>query len=618
MKSVRFVCWFSVFLAATLFMLVKAHSATAVRANEVSGAMAGGSPALIFLPAVGYDSGGNATAVAVGDVNGDGKPDLVLANGLAIYDEPGTVSVLLGNGDGTFQTAVTYSTGTGGASSVAIGDVNGDGKPDLVVAGGAVSVLLGNGDGTFQPAMTYGVGANGTDSVAVADVNGDGKPDVLAAIGCETEPCSEGGFSVLLGNGDGTFQAPLVYNSGGYNSLSIAVGDVNGDGALDVVVTNICRDYDHNCNPPGEAAVFLGNGNGTFQAPVVYSSGGAYASSVTISDLNGDGYPDLVISNECQSVNSKTLCDSAGGVSVLLNNGNGTFQTAVSYNSGGDYGVWGTVADVNGDGKPDLVVSNSCTLGSCGSTGQFGVLLGNGDGTFQAPFSFVWGSYGLFAIADVNGDGKPDLLVARGNVGVLLNNNGAPATTISLAASVNPADTTQTITYTASISGQSGATLGGTVWFLDNDAWIATVTVSNNQAACSTSYPNRKWALGPHLITAEYSGSFQRAEGAGATLTEYVRGNSKTVLASSGSPSQVGQPVTFTATVTSRFGTIPNGEEVTFYEGKTTLGQSTTTNGIATLTTTFTKAKIYPIKATYSGDDAFAPSSGTVKQVVDP
>lgn len=148
---------------------------------------------------------------------------------------------------------------------------------------------------------------------------------------------------------------------------------------------------------------------------------------------------------------------------------------------------------------------------------------------------------------------------------------------------------------------------------------IATVTVSNNQAACSTSYPNRKWALGPHLITAEYSGVFQSAEGVGsATLTEYVRGNSKTVLASSGSPSQVGQPVTFTATVASRYGTIPNGEGVTFYEGKTTLGQGTTTNGVATLTTTFTKAKTYPIKATYSGDDAFAPSSGTVKQVVDP
>ncbi len=638
MKSLRFVGCFSVFMCAAFLIVMGAtQSISVVRAGQASAGphsqmptassatregtdrlrfsasplktkLAGTAPSgygpLIFLPATTYFTNGGSTFVAVADLNGDGKQDLVLSDGNSLYGNPGAVSVLLGNGDGTFQTEVTYSTNTNGASSVAIGDVNGDGKPDLVVAGGNVSVLLGNGDGTFQPAVNYSSGSDSSAFVAIADVNGDGKLDILSADGCWTS-CSVGGMSVLLGNGDGTFQAPVLYDSGGFGVTSIAVGDLNGDGRPDVVVTDECQNYERHCNPPGVAAVFMGNGDGTFQHAVLYDSGGAYASSVTISDLNGDGKPDLAISN-------------AGAVSVLLNNGDGTFQTPVNYDSGGADEVWAAVADVNGDGKPDLVVSNACTSDACESTGEFGVLIGNGDGTFQAPFSFIWGSYGPFAIKDVNGDGKPDLVVARGNVGVLLNNNGAPAATISLAASVDPVDTNQTVTYTATVSGQSGGMLHGTVWFMDGGTFIGSVPVSTNEAATSISYPTFKEAVGAHLITAAYSGIFQSAEGVGpATLTEYVRGHSKTVLATSESPSAVGQAVIFTATVTSRYGTIPDGELVTFYEGKTTLGTGTTTNGATSLSTTFTKAKTFSIKATYSGDNSYAPSSGTVKQVVD-
>ncbi len=155
----------------------------------------------LFLPAVTYDSGGfGASMVAVADVNGDGKPDLVVANcgSCSIFND-GSVGVLLGNGDGTFQPAVTYSSGGIIPLFVAIADVNGDGKPDLVVANrcgnngclnqAPVGVLLGNGDGTFQAAATYFSGGEFASSVAVADLNGDGKPDVLVANDCADSNC---------------------------------------------------------------------------------------------------------------------------------------------------------------------------------------------------------------------------------------------------------------------------------------------------------------------------------------------------------------------------------------------------------------------------------------------
>src|ERR1022692_3750501 len=165
---------------------------------------------------------GYAYSVAVGDFNGDGKLDLAVANGVG-------VSVLLGNGDGAFQPAVTYAAGTY-TESIAVGDFNGDGKLDLVVtnnlsSGGTVSVLLGNGDGTFQAPRTYGVGASPY-GVAVGDFNGDGKLDLAV-----TNSGSSGSVSVLLGNGDGTFQ-PALNSAAGTDLLSVAVGDFSGDGIL--------------------------------------------------------------------------------------------------------------------------------------------------------------------------------------------------------------------------------------------------------------------------------------------------------------------------------------------------------------------------------------------------
>jgi pimeloyl-ACP methyl ester carboxylesterase len=378
-----------------------------------------------------YGSGGSSPAhfVVVRDVNGDGKPDLLVA--VACADSTcanGGVSILLGNGDGTFQSAVTYGSGGVQPLSLAVEDVNGDGRLDVVVANvctaicappspGSVAVLLGNGDGTFQPAVPYGAGGLNALSVAVRDVNGDGKLDLLVGNGSDFGSSVNGGVSVLLGNGDGTFQPAKTYGSGGGAVYAVAGVDVNGDGKVDVVATT----FDSNT-----VSVLLGNGDGTFQTAASYGSGGAYSHSVAVGDVNGDGKADLVVANFCIALGN---CAN-GTVGVLLGNGDGTFQTAVPYGSGGGEASAVVLADVDGDGKLDVVVANLCAISasSC-ANGTVAVLLGNGDGTFQSAVTY--GSGGSQAtsvtVADVNGDGKPDVLVANGSsVGVLLNIGSFP------------------------------------------------------------------------------------------------------------------------------------------------------------------------------------------------
>jgi len=339
---------------------------------------------------------GFTTSVAVSDFDGDGKRDLVVAN------NSGGVSVLLGNGDGTFQAGVNYTAGTT-PYSVAVGDFNGDGHPDLVVAnnGGGVSVLLGNGDGTFQPPVNYAAGTT-PNSVAVGDFNGDGHPDLAVAD-------QGGGVSVLLGNGDGTFQAGVNYTAG-TTPYSVAVGDFNGDGHSDLAVAN---------RGSGDVSVLLGNGDGTFQAAVNYTAG-TTPNSVVVGDFNGDGRPDLVLVNY-------------GGVSVLLGNGDGTFRTAVGYAANLRPDAL-AVGDFNGDGKADLAVGNS-------TSADVSVLLGHGDGTFQAAETYAAGSTPTsVAAGDFNGDGKTDLAVANTvNVSVLLGNgDGTFQGAVTYAAGATP------------------------------------------------------------------------------------------------------------------------------------------------------------------------------------
>jgi len=267
-----------------------------------------------------------------------------------------------------FLSPLLFDAGGKTSLSIVVADVNGDGKPDLLLPSSAgVSVLLGNGNGTFQPAVTFSTGGIATFSLAVADVNGDGKPDVVAV----NEFCTNSTSScvgVLLGNGDGTFQNVVTYDSGGFLARFVTVADVNRDGKLDVVVAHYCAtDGDGFCaqDEPGIIGVLLGKGDGTFKKAVTYSPGGYETSFIAVGDLDGDGKPDLIVANQCAQP-----CElpAEGSVGVLLGNGDGTFQSAVSYDPGGTSTSSVIVVDLNGDNKLDLIASNSDLAG---------VLLGN-------------------------------------------------------------------------------------------------------------------------------------------------------------------------------------------------------------------------------------------------
>jgi hypothetical protein len=364
-----------------------------------------------FHTALSFDVGSNPFIVAVADFNRDGIPDLAVANvGQPPSTDQGSVSVLLGKGDGTFQPAVNYPADIS-PFSVAVADFNGDGIPDLVAANffsDNVSVLLGNGDGTFQPTNNYSAG-HAPFSVAVGDFNGDGVPDLAVANFGGGTTGLPGTLSILLGNGDGSLQAPISYPAG-LTPYSVAVGDFNRDGHADLVIVNAVKQ--------GAVSVFLGNGDGTFQAPRSYPAGNGPV-CVAVGDFNGDGIPDVAVTE-----NGATILGTM--VSILLGNGDGTFQPGKTYTV--DFNPFNlAVGDFNGDGHLDLAVSNFGLDGG----GTVSVLLGNGDGSFQAAQNYAvgwsvgWRNQGTSSVAvgDFNGDGKLDLVVANAggnNASVLL------------------------------------------------------------------------------------------------------------------------------------------------------------------------------------------------------
>ena len=332
-----------------------------------------------------FVAGPSPTWIAVGDFNHDGKPDLVVT---APQGVTGSVVILLGNGDGTFQEGKSYRAGIG-PFSVAIADFNGGGNLDLAIANELspyLTILLGNGDGTFH----YGPQSPKTPSfeqtVMVGDFNGDRIPDILAL--STSNPCMC--ISVLLGNGDGTFQEAITTEPT-FAMQAVGMGDFNGDGQLDLATAGTFG-FGSGVN------ILLGNGDGTFTLGANYPGDTAPA-AIAVADFNGDHNLDLAIANS-----------EGVGISVMLGNGNGTFQPAVDYPI--PFSVWVTAADVNGDHELDLIVANDVISGRHNSSGAT-VFLGNGDGTFQQPGKFYQAEQetSYVAVGDFNSDRKPDLVI---------------------------------------------------------------------------------------------------------------------------------------------------------------------------------------------------------------
>ncbi|MBI5288847.1 MAG: PQQ-dependent sugar dehydrogenase, partial [Chloroflexi bacterium] len=409
-----------------------------------------------------FGTGTHAHSVAVVDLNGDSKNDLVTANAGA-----NTMSVLLGNGDGTFQAAVSYATGLE-PKSVVLGDLNGDTMLDAVTSNQGsnnVSVLLGNGNGTFQ-AKTDIAACAGAHESTLALLNADANVDIA----CAGWGASQAG--VLLSNGNGTFQ-PMTTFAVGTAPHSIVAGLFNADGNLDLATAN---------NGSANVSVLVGNGNGTFQAAVNYGTGSG-PHSLRAADLNVDGNLDLVTAN-----------NSSNNASVLLGNGTGTFQAAVNYPTGNTpKGV--TIADMNGDSKLDILTANINgnypTLINPGGD-SISLLLGNGNGTFQPKTDYVTGQ-GPFAVAAglLNTDANMDVATANwwdNGVSVLLHGSGQPityfwdfgdGTTSTLA---NPSHT-----YTT--NGNKLVTLTVTDPYFLTDTAQLTIQVGNTPPAATISSP---------------------------------------------------------------------------------------------------------------------------------
>ncbi len=543
----------------------------------------------------GYKTDGASNWVAIGDFNGDGKPDLVTAN------SAGDVSILLGNGDGTFQPAVNY-TAASNAYSVVIGDFNGDGKSDLALGGNqGIYILIGNGDGSFQAPVTYAANTS-VNALVVADFNGDGIADLAAATGS--------GLFIAFGTANGTFETPLYTGFSGYVVLQVA--DFNQDGTPDLLF-----------GQGGQtASIAFGNGDGTFQSPINLTfSTSPYA--YVIGDFNNDGKPDLAITY-------------FNGVQVFLNQGNGVFSSPIQSSLTSPSGYFAVAGDFDGDGKLDVAIRGYYSS-------YFNIAFGNGDGTFTSGATFntagyASGNIGNIAVGDFNLDGKPDFAVANPStfnspvlgVDVFL---GGQFSGLSITSSHTGTFTAgqQGATYQITVSNPAYASsvsllsvtdtlpTGLTATAIAGNGWTCTLSTltctRSDTLSTGNSFPiitvtvNVSSSLSPSTVNNQASVTSNTITNTATDPTEIVAMTTTTLVVSPGAAT-LGQAVILTATVAGG-GT----GRVTFRDSATILGSAIMVGSQATFTTYLLPTGARSLSAFYQGDSTHGISSSTTSSL---
>ena len=410
-------------LGARSSLLPSLALALIVAGALLTGGLARASAPSFMSPPPGYVTGPTPSGVALGDLNRDGRPDLVTANAA---NNVNTISVLLGNGDGSFNAKSDFPTGKNPVV-VEIGDLNEDGRPDLVTANRGlaspwpvtVSVLLGNGDGTFGAPTDFAAGHGTGDLIGglrVWDLNTDGHLDLAVT------NFSSNSVSILLGNGDGTFGASAEFPAGD-SPAAVAVGDFDLDGSPDLVVANL------GSVPPdvGGVSVLFGHDDGTFGVATPYSTGnvsGGLTYSVTTADLDNDVPSDIVATNYNASVTP-----SGGTVAVLFGDGYGAFGLPIEYDTGAVPRCVRT-ADFDRDGRLDLATANQ-------NSKTMSIRPGMGVSDFDFRTDYATGNAPLaLVVGDLNQDGWPDAVVANSGsntVTIFLNSLGGLPTPALLA-----------------------------------------------------------------------------------------------------------------------------------------------------------------------------------------
>jgi hypothetical protein len=594
--------------ASTASVTVSNPSPGGGTSNAVPFTITGPTSFLTFVNST-LPAGFAPAGIVVADFNSDGKADLAVLGGLGPIcgGMSGTISILLGKGDGTFTTTSTICA----ANPIAglAGDFNHDGKLDLAVVStngsfvcgfnppqecSDLTIYLGNGDGTFTESWNFPIDGDFF-TIGAGDFNGDGNLDLAVAYVYS----GLSNVGIFFGNGDGSFDFSSDVGDAELKSSSLAIGDFNNDGIIDIASVGT-GGFTGGGVDIGPVSIFLGNGDGTFtlvaSQPSVTTVNPV---SLTTGDFNNDGNLDLAIADAGSTA-----------LTILDGNGDGTFTQVGGEPVLPQSSNFLTTADFNGDGKLDLVFSSAANIIS--------IFLGIGDGTFQAGYSQAmdYAPNGV-AVADFNGDGRLDLGVTNSSdntVSILLQTPARPGATTTLVSGENPITINQPVTYTA-VVWASPTTPTGSVTFKQGATILGTVPLANGQATFTTTFTT----VGTFPIVASYSGDqnykAKNSQTAKQVVDKYA---SNTSIDSNINPSVYGQAVNLTSQVTSAAPNQPTGT-VTFKNGTTSLGTVPLVNGSALLTKTNLPAATLSITATYNGDSLNSKStSPTLSQVVSP